>query len=142
MDRGEAVRSAFQNPRRSLSHGKSDTIGNVLGSLEVASGRGNCVCVAYRDREAAKGSGGCGRGCVSMKSSPWSDSRGTLEHRLYTSGRGAGLLYPPALITLASIHEFSRPEHWRGVAFPFPRGSSQPKDRTHVSHIAGGFFTS
>ena len=27
-------------------------------------------------------------------------------------------------------------------AFPFSRGSSQPKDRTHVSHIAGGFFTS
>jgi len=28
------------------------------------------------------------------------------------------------------------------VAFPFSRGSSQPRDRTHVSHIAGGFFTS
>ena len=27
------------------------------------------------------------------------------------------------------------------VAFPFSRGSSQPKDRTQVSHIAGGFFT-
>ena len=28
------------------------------------------------------------------------------------------------------------------VAFPFPRGSSQTRDRTQVSHIAGGFFTS
>ena len=28
------------------------------------------------------------------------------------------------------------------VAFPFCRGSSQPRDRTQVSHIAGGFFTS
>ena len=28
------------------------------------------------------------------------------------------------------------------VAFPFPRGSSQPRDRTQVSHITGGFFTS
>ena len=27
------------------------------------------------------------------------------------------------------------------VAFPFPRGSSQPRDRIQVSHIAGGFFT-
>ena len=27
-------------------------------------------------------------------------------------------------------------------AFPFSRGSSQPRDRTQVSHIAGGFFTS
>ena len=28
------------------------------------------------------------------------------------------------------------------VAFPFSRVSSQPKDQTQVSHIAGGFFTS
>ena len=28
------------------------------------------------------------------------------------------------------------------VAFPFSRGSSQPKNRTQVSCIAGGFFTS
>ena len=27
------------------------------------------------------------------------------------------------------------------VAFPFSRGSSQPKDQTHISCIAGGFFT-
>ena len=28
------------------------------------------------------------------------------------------------------------------VAFPFSGGSSQPRDRTQVSHIAGRFFTS
>ena len=28
------------------------------------------------------------------------------------------------------------------VAFPFSRGSSQPRDQTQVSYIAGGFFTS
>ena len=28
------------------------------------------------------------------------------------------------------------------VAFPFPRGSSQPRDKTQVSLTAGGFFTS
>ena len=27
------------------------------------------------------------------------------------------------------------------VAVPFSRGSSQPRNRTLVSHIAGGFFT-
>ena len=27
------------------------------------------------------------------------------------------------------------------VAFPFSRGSSQPREWTQVSHIAGGFFT-
>ena len=28
------------------------------------------------------------------------------------------------------------------VAFPFSRGSSQPRDQTQVSRIAGEFFTS
>ena len=28
------------------------------------------------------------------------------------------------------------------VAFPFSRGSSQPRDRTQVSRIVGRFFTS
>ena len=28
------------------------------------------------------------------------------------------------------------------VAFPFSRGCSQPRDRTQVSRVAGGFFTS
>ena len=28
------------------------------------------------------------------------------------------------------------------VAFPFSRGSSQPRDRAQVSHIAGKFFIS
>ena len=28
------------------------------------------------------------------------------------------------------------------VAVPFSRGSSQPRDRTQVSHVADGFFTS
>ena len=28
------------------------------------------------------------------------------------------------------------------VVFPFSRGSSQPRDRTQVFHIAGRFFTS
>ena len=30
---------------------------------------------------------------------------------------------------------------WEWVAIAFSKGSSQPKDRTQVSHIAGGFFT-
>ena len=28
------------------------------------------------------------------------------------------------------------------VAFPFTRGSFQPRDQTQISHTAGGFFTS
>ena len=38
--------------------------------------------------------------------------------------------------------EFSRPEYWSGLDFPFSGRSSQPRDQTQVSHIAGEFFTS
>ena len=37
--------------------------------------------------------------------------------------------------------EFSTPEYWSGQPF-CPLLSSQPRDLTQVSHIAGGFFTS
>ena len=36
--------------------------------------------------------------------------------------------------------EFSRPRILEWVAFPFSRESSQPRDQTQVSCIAGGFF--
>ena len=38
------------------------------------------------------------------------------------------------------MDEFSRTEYWNG-AFPFSKGSSQPRDQTQVSSTAGGFFT-
>ena len=41
--------------------------------------------------------------------------------------------------TVHGIHQ-ARILEW--VAFPFSRGSSQPRDQTQVSHIAGRFFTS
>ena len=37
--------------------------------------------------------------------------------------------------------EFSRQEYWSGVAVSFSRGSSRPRDQTHVSYFAGRFFT-
>ena len=43
--------------------------------------------------------------------------------------------------SLSCVQLFANsPGQW--VAFPFSRGSSQPRDRTQVSHIAGKFFTS
>ena len=36
---------------------------------------------------------------------------------------------------------YSPGQNTAGVAFPFSRVSSQPRDQTQVSHIAGGFFT-
>ena len=40
------------------------------------------------------------------------------------------------------VHGILQARTLEWVAFPFFRGSSQPRDRTQVSHIAGGFFTS
>ena len=41
-----------------------------------------------------------------------------------------------------AVHGILQARILEWVAFPFSRGSSQPRDRTQVSHIAGGFFTS
>ena len=45
---------------------------------------------------------------------------------------------PPAF-SVHGILQATRILKW--VAIPFSRGSSQPRDRTWVSHIAGRFFT-
>ena len=41
-----------------------------------------------------------------------------------------------------TIHGILQARILESVAFPFSRGSSQSRDRTQVSRIAGGFFTS
>ena len=43
---------------------------------------------------------------------------------------------------LYTVHGILQARILEGVAFPFSRGSSHPRDRTQVSLIAGGFFTS
>ena len=40
------------------------------------------------------------------------------------------------------VHGILQARTLEWVAFPFSRGSSQPRDQTQVSSIAGGFFTS
>ena len=40
------------------------------------------------------------------------------------------------------VHGILQARILKWVAFPFSRGSSQSRDQTQVSHIAGGFFTS
>ena len=41
-----------------------------------------------------------------------------------------------------TVHRILQARTLEWVAFPFSRGSSQPRDWTQVSHVAGGFFTS
>ena len=40
-----------------------------------------------------------------------------------------------------TVHGILQARILEWVAFPFSRGSSQPKDQTQVSHISGRFFT-
>ena len=40
-----------------------------------------------------------------------------------------------------TVHVILQARILEWVAFPFSRGSSQPRNRTQVSHIAGGLFT-
>ena len=63
-------------------------------------------------------------------------------HLLKVKGKVSQLCPPfcdPMNYTACGVLQ-ARTLEW--VAFPFSRGSSQPRDRTQVSHIAGGFFTS
>ena len=41
-----------------------------------------------------------------------------------------------------TVHGIIQARILEWVAFPFSRGSSQPRDRIQVSHVAGGFFIS
>ena len=41
-----------------------------------------------------------------------------------------------------TVHGIPQVRILEWIAFPFFRGSSQPRDQTQVSCIAGGFFTS
>ena len=45
-------------------------------------------------------------------------------------------------LTLCNSHGILQIRILKWIAFPFSRGSSQPRDWTQVSRIAGGFFTS
>ena len=40
-----------------------------------------------------------------------------------------------------TVHGILQARILEGVAFPFSRACSQPRDQTQVSRIAGGFFT-
>ena len=41
-----------------------------------------------------------------------------------------------------TVHGIPQARILEWVAFPFSRGSSQPRDQTQISRIAGGFYTS
>ena len=67
---------------------------------------------------------------------------GYLRLYLYESESRSVVSNPLRIHGLYIVHGILQARLLERVAFPFPRGSSQPSDWTQVSHIAGGFFTS
>ena len=59
---------------------------------------------------------------------------------LPTQGSNPGLFHCQQILYHLSHQGSQRILEW--VAYPFSRGTSRPRDRTGVSCIAGGFFTS
>ena len=49
---------------------------------------------------------------------------------------------PSPSFNLSIVHGILQARILEWVAFPLSKGSSQPRDQTHVSRIAGGFSTS
>ena len=72
-----------------------------------------------------------------------------VEHNLATkpNQQCANILYIQLCLTLCdpmdyTAHGILQARILKWVAFPFAMGSSQPRDGTQVSYIAGRFFTS
>ena len=67
-----------------------------------------------------------------------------LELSRFDSGKVKGTWSCPILCDPIedTVHGILQARILEWVVFPFSRGSSQPRDQTQLSHIAGGFFTS
>ena len=70
----------------------------------------------------------------------WVGSLSLLQGIFLTQGSNQGL--PHFRRILYQLSHQGRPRILEWVAYPFSRGSSQPRNRTRVSCIAGGFFIS
>ena len=76
----------------------------------------------------------------------WSDFEGDLISKVWT---GVGVKVKPSQLCLTlcnpmgcTVHRILQARILEWVTVPFSSGSSQHRDRTQVSRIAGGFFTS
>ena len=57
-----------------------------------------------------------------------------------TQGYSPGILYCRQILYHLSHQRSPRIQEW--VVYPFSRGTSQPRNQTRVSYIAGGLFIS
>ena len=74
--------------------------------------------------------------CIDVIRNPDSDCRRRYKYEW------SEIKNPIMLYLNISVHGILQARILEWVAFPFSRGSSQPRDRTQVSCMAGGFFTS
>ena len=74
--------------------------------------------------------------CIDVVRNPDSDCRRRYKYEW------SEIKNPIMLYLNISVHGILQARILEWVAFPFSRGSSQPRDRTQVSCMAGGFFTS
>ena len=85
--------------------------------------------------------------CDPMDCSPWNSlgqdtgvgSLSLFQGIFPTHGLNSDLLHCRRILYQLSHKRSPRLLEW--VAYPFSRGSSQPRNRTRLSCIAGGFFT-
>jgi len=68
------------------------------------------------------------------------DYHALLQEIFLTQGSNPGLLHCKQI--LHHLSQQGKPRILEWVAYPFSRGTSRPRNRTGVSGIASGFFTS
>ena len=90
-----------------------------------------------------------GKPCLAAPCEPLGSARVSsfkLQSKLYITLKGsvksAQSCLTPCDPMDYRVHGILQPWRLGWVAFPFSRGSSQPRDWTQVSHTAGGFFAS
>ena len=78
--------------------------------------------------------------CLEM---PWTEEPAGLQksHDLVTKGKVAQSCLTLHNLMDCIVHGILQARTLEWVTFPLSRGSSQLRDRTQVSRIAGGFFT-
>ena len=119
------------------THGKGHTLQNICETL-IAIGEDSQICIPILFPTLISNFifSICLSGLTYMKMNPTITTKSIVKVKVAQS---CLTFCDPVNYTVNWIFQATVLE-W--VAFPFSRGSSQPRDQTQVSHIAGRFFTS
>ena len=82
------------------------------------------------------------RPCSSLQSWKLTFYISRIQHLMWKVKVKVAELCPSLCYPMDLVHGTLQARILEWVAFPFSRGSSQPRDQTQGSPIAGGFFTS